>query len=114
MKNLRGTIVEESLKDNRFLNHLQIVSVRVTAAKKPQDRWHVYHVTMNLEQVYALAEQLLPRWYAHFWNDTSIYVVFAGYEFEISRHDTSTWQPAIDFGLRQGIPAKQLDFLIEE
>jgi hypothetical protein len=62
-----------------------------------------------------LAKNLKPeKWYAHFWDDIHIYVVFPGKVFKISRNDTSTWQPAIDYGLSLKISSEQLDFIIDE
>lgn len=115
MKKFVGTIVEESLVDNRFVNDLEVVSVRISGAEKPEDRWHLYKVQMSRAQIQALADQLKPeKWYAHFWDKTTIYAVFPGKIFEMSRTDKVTWQPAIAFGKARGIPAEQLDFLIDE
>lgn len=115
MKIYCGTIVEESLKDSRFLNELEILSVRISAAEKPEDRWHLYKVLVSQKQIQQLAEQLKPeKWYAHFWDDTIIYAVFPGKTFEMSRVDKTTWQSAINYGLSLDIPAEQLDFLVEE
>lgn len=115
MKTFIGTIVEESLKDSRFLNQLEIMSVRISAADRQEDRWHLYRVRLSEKQIRELTDLLkTEKWYAHFWDDTTIYAVFPGKAFEMSRVDRATWQPAIDYGLSLDIPAEQLDFLIEE
>ncbi len=111
---LRGTVVEESLVDNRFLNELDILSVRISSAEKPEDRWHLYQVRMTIEQIEHLAKQLKPeKWYAHFWDDENIYVVFPGKTFLMSRDDKSTWTDAVSYGKSIDIPEEQLDFLID-
>lgn len=115
MKTYLGTVVEESLRDNRFINELDILAVRISSAEKPEDRWHLYKVRVSEEQIQELATQLNPeKWYAHFWDGTTIYAVFPGKTFAMNRIDRATWQPAIDFGLSLHIPAEQLDFLIDE
>lgn len=110
-----GTIVEESLLDNRFLNELEITSIRISDADNPEDRWHLYGVTVTEDQVRQLAGQLKSeKWYAHFWDEEIIYVVFPGKTFKISRHDKTTWESAVNYGLSLNIPKEQLDFLINE
>lgn len=115
MKKFLGTVVEESLADNRFLNELDILSVRISGAEKPEDRWHLYKVCMTSGQIEKLAEQLKPeKWYAHFWDDENIHVVFPGKTFLMNRDDKDTWADAISYGKSLDIPEEQLDFLIEE
>lgn len=112
---LRGTVVEESLQDNRYVNGLEVVSVRISDAEESGNRWHLYRINLPKEQLIELSGQLRPeKWYAHFWDSTTIFVVFPGKVFEMSRWDKSTWQPVIDYGQSIGIPTEQLDFLIEE
>lgn len=115
MKTYLGTIVEESLRDNRFLNELEVLSVQISGAEMPENRWHLYRVRLTEGQVNKLANQLKPeKWYAHFWDDTTIYAVFPGKTFEMSRQVKTTWQSAVGFGLSLNIPLEQLDFLIDE
>lgn len=35
-----GTIIEESIKDNRLLNQLEIVGVHISSDDNPGDRWY--------------------------------------------------------------------------
>ena len=110
-----GTIVEESLKDNRFINRLSIKSVKVTDADQPEDRWHLYKVDITEDQIKELSNQLKPeKWYAHFWDEQNITAIFPGKTFKFSRTDKTTWQPAIEYGQGIGIPPEQLDFVIDE
>ncbi len=72
-----GTIVEESLKDNRYLNELNILSVQITENEDPKERWHLYSVNIDEHETGRLAKQLkVEKWYAHFWDDEHIIVVF--------------------------------------
>lgn len=115
MKAYIGTIIEESLRDNRFLNVLEILAVRISNAENLTDRWHLYQVRVSESQLQALANELKPeKWYAHFWDDETIFAVFPGKVFAMKRHDKATWRAAIDYGLALHIPHEQLDFLIDE
>lgn len=110
----KGTIVEESLTDNRFINELRVTGVKISAAEDQADRWHLYSVELTGEQIDKLSHMLKPqKWYAHFWDDHTIVVVYPGKQFTISRHDKTTWHNAIVFGKSLGIPQEQLDFLTE-
>ncbi len=112
---MTGTIVEESLKDNRFLNELDIKSIHITDNHKPEDRWHLYKVDISEQQIEALSGQLKSeKWYAHFWDSQNILAVFPNKIFKFNRTDKSTWRPAIEYGLSIGIPEEQLDFLIKD
>jgi hypothetical protein len=110
-----GIIVEESLKDNRFLNRLDVLSVEIADAEESQDRWHLYKVKANEIQIKELAKELKSqKWYSHFWDKKKIVVVFPGKVFKIDQSDKSSWRPAINYGLSLKIPAEQLDFVVEE
>lgn len=112
---MTGTVVEESLKDNRFINELDIRSVRILDSEKTADRWHLYKVEATIGQIEELSNRLRPKkWYAHFWDDQNIIAVFPGKRLKFSRTDKSTWKPAIEYGLFLGIPKEQLDFLVED
>jgi len=108
-----GTIVEESLEDNRILNDFTITSVRISKADNPLDRWHLYTVSVSLEDIERLSENVKPKWYMHFWKGRKVVVIFQGKKFEFLYDDKVTWEPAVSYGLSLGIPAEQLDFPLE-
>lgn len=109
-----GTIVEESLKDNRFLNSLNIQNVRISNADNPADRWHLYKVLIYESQLSQLSKELkLEKWYMHFWNGDDVVAVFPDKTYSFKHSDKSTWDDAIKHGLLLGIPLEQLDFIIE-
>lgn len=111
----KGTIVEESLIDNRLLNSFKINKVRISSAEKPEDRWHLYEVEATPDQIETLAGQLKPTgWYTHFWQDDDVIVVFPNKKFEIKYSDQNTWKDAVVYGESIGIPSEQLDFKIDE
>ncbi len=109
-----GTIVEESLRDNRFLNSLKIVSVRISSDDDPAARWHLYKVELSMEQIESLAQELKPeKWYAHFWLGDDVIAVFPKKTFRFKHSQPETWQAAVTYGQSLGIPTEQLDFVIE-
>jgi len=109
-----GTIVEEGLKDNRILNDLQIVNVRISAAEAPEDRWHLYKVLVSEGDIEFLATQLKPElWYMHFWHEDDVVAVFPNKTFRFKHSDKSTWLPAVEYGKSIGIPTEQLDFVVD-
>ncbi len=111
----KGTIVEESLIDNRLLNGFKITNFRISSAEKPEDRWHLYQVETTPEQTNELASQLKSTgWYAHFWQGDNVIVVYPNKMFDIIYSDKSTWKDAIAYGQSIGIPLEQLDFKIDE
>lgn len=109
-----GTIIEESIKDNRLLNQLEIVGVHISSDENPDDRWHLYKVKIDEDKISKLSEQLRPeKWYMHFWNGDLVIAVFPNKIFRFNHSDKSTWAEAIEYGKSLGIPEEQLDFITE-
>jgi len=73
-------------------------------------RWHGYGVRCSREEIGALQPYILHGWYAHFWDEEKIIVVYNDKQFELARDDRSTWREAIEHGKAQGIPEDELDF----
>lgn len=114
MEKYIGTIVEESLEDNRILNDLKIVSFRISKDDNPADRWHLYGVEVSEEEIDKLKREIKDKWYAHFWKGDDVIAVFKDKKFAFKHSDKETWKTAIEYGLSLGIPAEQLDFVIPE
>ncbi len=112
-KSYTGTIVEESLGDNRILNDIEIIGFHISNDEKPKDRWHLYTVKVSTDEIKKLSQLIKPKWYMHFWKDRDITAVFKGKVFEFNYDDKSSWREAVDYGLSLGIPSEQLDFVIE-
>ena len=113
-KDKTGTIVEESLEDNRILNDVEIIGFRISNEEEPGDRWHLYTVKVSTDDIQKLSQLIKSKWYMHFWKDRDIIVVFKGKFFEFNYDDKSSWKDAVEHGLSLGIPSEQLDFVIEE
>ncbi len=112
-KDYKGTIIEESLEDNIVLNDFDIIGFKITDDAIFSERWHLYTVKVSKEEIEKLSKMIKSGWYAHFWKDRNIIVVFKNKIFEFNYDDKSSWQPAIEYGLSVGIPKEQLDFLID-
>lgn len=70
MEKYKGLIIEESLENNLILNEFVIKSVKITDDNNPKDRWHIYEVEIDKNQIVELSKHLKPqKWYAHFWNE---------------------------------------------
>lgn len=109
-----GTIIEESLSDNRIVNHLHISKVRLSEEDEPAKRWHLYTVRVTRKQIESLADHMKQGWYMHFWDEHHhIIVVFKDHTFEFGKNDESARRDAIEYGVSVGIPAEQLDFPTE-
>lgn len=109
-----GTVVEESLLDNRFLNKLEVLGVHISSAEVPENRWHLYKVKVSEDDIASLATQLKPKhWYMHFWNGNDVIAVFPGKTFRFKHSDKATWESAIEYGKSIDIPEEQLDFIVD-
>ncbi len=115
MNQYTGTIIEESLEDNRILNDFEIISVRITRDESPVDRWHLYKVKSTKENLLKFSNNLKQgTWYAHFWDeDKNIIAIFRDNVFEFNYDDKSSWVSAVEYGKSLGIPNEQLDFIVE-
>jgi uncharacterized protein (DUF1684 family) len=107
---LKGTIIENSLKDPSVLQSLRI-------EKTWQDgSWTLHSVLVDEDAALKTGGYLAEGpWYIHFWKpgEDSILVVFKDKNFWIKYSDKSTWTEAVEHGRSLQIPDEQLDFIIE-
>lgn len=54
MDKYNGTIIEESLEDNRIINDFEIIGIRISNAENPADRWHLVNVLISGEDIKRL------------------------------------------------------------
>jgi hypothetical protein len=112
--NYKGTIVEESLEDNRILNDIDIIDFRISKDDNPADRWHLYTVKVTKDDIQKVSRYIRSgKWYMHFWNGNDVIAVFKDKVFEFKHDQKETWKDACDYGRSLGIPEEQLDFVIE-
>lgn len=113
MDKWKGCIVEESLEDNRILNKIEIVKVRITSDDAEQERWHIYDALLSESDIGLIHHNLKQAWFMHIWKDNKMIVLFKDRKFEIKADNKNTWKEAIEYGLSLGILKEQLEFLKE-
>ncbi len=111
-----GVVIAEGLHDPALINNLQVTRAFITSDGQPLDedgtpgRWHLYWVDVSDNQIDQIQAATRHAWYAHFWRNEQLLVIYDDARFSMHRHDQSTWQPAIDHGLAQGLRREWLDF----
>ncbi|HSX16513.1 MAG TPA: hypothetical protein VLH86_00225 [Patescibacteria group bacterium] len=118
--NLRGDIIEESLKDKAALRAVRVVSTRVekvTAAHKTPwlKQWTLHTVEVPEKDADGVAETISHAlldnyWYVDFRNSSTHYIIFPDTVFKIDRSKPEQYKAAVAHGLKLGIPDYQLDF----
>jgi hypothetical protein len=116
MRDWNGVVIAESLRDPMWINGFPVYRAYVSpdaldlGPGRPPGRWHLYWVRASWADIDGIRSELLEPWYAHFWNEKRLIVVYADARFEMDRFDQATWRPAVEHGLSKGIPEEQLDF----
>ena len=121
MKNFKGVVIEESLKNKEILKNLKIISTKVEkvteAHKTPWlKQWTLHTVEIPEELIEKTAEELKNslekehNWFMHFWKGDLLIVIFKDKIFKLPKNDKKTWRPAINYGISLGIPKYQLNF----
>ncbi len=115
----KGIVVAEGLSDPSIINDFEVFKVQITDDNKEIDyegnkgRWHIYWINCNREQIVKFQSYVLDGWYAHFWDDENLAIVYNNCMFEVSRTNKLSWLDAIEHGKQQGIPEQELDFPTE-
>ena len=109
-------LIGEGLHDPTIVNGLRVYRAFITQDGQPlgddggTGRWHLYWVDVSGDDIDTIQAGTRHGWYAHFWRGERLLVVFDDARFALSRRDPSTWGPAVDHGLRQGLRRSWLDF----
>lgn len=112
----RGVVIAEGLTEPSLINDLSVKRAHISVDEQPLDdagrlgRWHLYWVDVDRETIDRLQASTVHGWYAHFWRDDRLLVVYDDARFEMHRTDSSTWSEATAHGLSQGLRPEQLDF----
>ena len=109
-KQYTGIIIKESLSNISILKKTKILNLEITDDEKPEDRWHIYKVKITLDKIKLLSKYIIKEWYAHFWLDDELIVVYKDKIFHATISDEKTWEEAKEYGRKQNIIEEQLDF----
>jgi hypothetical protein len=104
-----GIIIDQEFTDKSFPNKFKIF------AKKQDGDWEIYGIEIEDNQVKEVISQIQKNmksnesWYAHFYNNEKLIVVFKNRIIEVETNKRS-WEPVIKYGKELNIPEEQLDF----
>jgi len=114
MQKYFGTIIKESLSDDSALTFFNVREIEETDDEIIEDRWHLYYVEGQKENIEKLSSYIKEGpWYAHFWNDREMVVIFKNKIFSFLREDRGTLFAVKEYGKSIGIKGEQLDFVIK-
>ena len=115
----KGCVISEGLSDPSIINNYRVVGASITDDDKAIDyegnkgRWHIYWIKCGREAIEEFQPYVVEGWYAHFWNEDRLIIVYNDRVFEASQSDRLSWSEAIEYGKMQGIPEDELDFPTE-
>ncbi len=106
-----GIVIAQSLQDDKVFDHLRVLRTRALG------RWEFILVSMSpdlLDNMLTLLQNSMVNinddcWYAHFFRDSELIVVYQDKMFSVTV-DPSTWGDPVGYGSVHGIPIAQLDF----
>lgn len=104
-----GIIIDQEFVDPSFPNAFKVF------AQKQAGSWKIIGIEIDDAQIEKAIKKIQTMmksdqsWYAHFYNDDQLVVVFKDKVFRVKPHSAS-WQPIIEYGVQRNIPAVQLDF----
>lgn len=100
--------------DKQFISPT-IVEDFKTFAKKIDGSWAIYGIEVEDKEIESTMKKIQKEtrpnepWYAHFYNDENLYVVFKEKIFKVKPHKSS-WNEIIEYGKTLNIPEEQLTF----
>lgn len=103
-----GILIDQSFKEPSFVNTFKLFN------KKQDGSWGIYGVEVEDSQIDKEISEIQSNmkddqnWYAHFYNDKELIVVFKKKVFRVTP-DESTWRPFVDYGKELNIPEEQLN-----
>jgi len=120
----KGFILSESLQDPTLLNNFKKIYVKVESHPESDDYpsfWHLFKIEISDEEIEKVvdkfAKSIKLRWYAHFWNDKKVYIIFSNKVFKIPREEewsSKEYQNVKKYALSVDIDERYLDFKIED
>lgn len=104
-----GILIDQEFIDKAFPESFKVF------ARKQDGSWGIYGIEIedfqleeSIKRVQVNMKKTEP-WYAHFYKDKQLIVVFRDIVFKVAPH-ISSWNPIIEYGRKLNIPKEQLDF----
>jgi len=104
-----GIIIDQEFTNKSFPESFKVF------AKKQDGSWGIYGIEVEntqLEEAIKNIQESMETeepWYAHFYNDKQLIVIFKEKVFRVKPH-ISSWRLIIEYGKQLNIPEGQLDF----
>ncbi|MGA2574057.1 MAG: hypothetical protein ABSF36_07685 [Candidatus Methanomethylicaceae archaeon] len=109
MTEYHGIIIDKSLRNKKLIEKLNVIGSRRSSTGLVLLK--ISFPAEELGKMIKLIQENLvikEKYYAHFYRDDELVVIFKDRIFRISP-EKSSWKPVIDYGLSLKIPIKQLD-----
>jgi len=119
----KGFILSESLSNATILNDYQQLHVKVEKHDDPKypKFWHLFKLSIpenKIDEVSKIiSDNIKDEWYAHFWNESKVCIIFQGKIFWISREEqwsSEEYKEVVNYAVKAGIDKRYLDFKIED
>lgn len=120
----KGFVLSESLKDPTILNNFEKIYVKVEHHPEYEGEpkiWHDFKLKVEDKDIISttnlFADQMKETWYAHFWDDSEVYVVLPLKVFKIPREQkwqSKEYQELKEYTLKHGVEERYLKFWIED
>ena len=106
-----GIIVREGIRDKTIFHRMTMLGT------KTGQNWTLLKVGIEAKSISQVIREIQPNlltengvpYYAHFYNDEELIVVFPEKVFHVSP-DKNSWRDAISYGESLGVPRAELDF----
>ena len=86
-------MIAEGLDDPTVINDLRVTRAFITGEGQPLDEdgteshWHLYWVEVSDDEIDRIQAGTRHAWYAHFWRDDLLLVVYEDARFSMHRND---------------------------
>lgn len=121
--NYKGTIIRESLQDNKVPEDILVVDTKIEKVTPKHETpwlslWTLYSVEIRQENAEKVAQKLSKAldyshgtaWYADFKNLNTHYIIFKNKVFKVNRKIPEEYTAPREYGMALGIPEHQVDF----
>lgn len=119
----KGIIIEESLEKKDILKKLNIVKTDFSKVKEEDNtpwlkKWTLHTIVVKEDDAMRIAEEIAiaidskhaNSWYVDFRNSEYHFIIFKKKIFVVDLNRKEEYRDVIKYGLKLGIPEKQLDF----